>query len=296
MIIYEKPFLLWWGLSLFLFKLSSRRQLDFQLNVDGPEVLANLNRLARTKQQTRPVNDTLDYFLAGIGSPAVAGLRTKMVRRLIRMRALDSARLQGRFVTAVDGTGYLVFNYQHCPHCLTQQHGERTVYMHQVLEGKLLGPADTVISIASEFIDNRDRQDTPASASSDKVKQDCELKAFRRAAAGLRGEFPQLQVCFSGDSLDACGEGFQIAKDHNSSFVYVFKEGRLPALWQEFQALLKLCPEQEIEVTTAQGADQVYRWVKGWSHSLRRNQAAFSWEGDEKGSGVASGTKGRVWR
>jgi len=34
-------FLLWWGLSLFLFKLSSRRQLDYQLNTDGPEVLNN---------------------------------------------------------------------------------------------------------------------------------------------------------------------------------------------------------------------------------------------------------------
>src|SRR6266704_4649980 len=44
-IVYHKRFLLWWGLALFLFKLRSRRQLDFQLNGDGPEVLSNLNRL-----------------------------------------------------------------------------------------------------------------------------------------------------------------------------------------------------------------------------------------------------------
>ena len=76
------------------------------------------------------------------------------------MKVLDEARLQGRFVILIDGSGYLVFHYQHCDHCLTQRHGDTTVYMHQVLEAKLLGPAGTVFSIATEFIDNRDAQDT----------------------------------------------------------------------------------------------------------------------------------------
>ena len=51
LVIYHKRFLLWWGLSLFLCKLSSRRQLDYQLNTDGPEVLPNLNRLAGTGRE-----------------------------------------------------------------------------------------------------------------------------------------------------------------------------------------------------------------------------------------------------
>ena len=53
---YDAKFLLWWGLALFLLKLGSRRQLDFQLAGDGPFVLANLNRLAGTRQTGRPVN------------------------------------------------------------------------------------------------------------------------------------------------------------------------------------------------------------------------------------------------
>ena len=56
----------------------------------------------------------------------------------------------------IDGSGYLVFRSRHCDHCLTQRHGETTLYMHQVLEAKLLGPAGTVVSIATEFIDNSD--------------------------------------------------------------------------------------------------------------------------------------------
>jgi hypothetical protein len=72
LVVYHKRFLVWWGLSLFLCKLSSRRQLDYQLNTDGPEVLANLNRLAGTAQQSRPVNQTLEYFLEKIGSAPIA--------------------------------------------------------------------------------------------------------------------------------------------------------------------------------------------------------------------------------
>jgi hypothetical protein len=265
-VVYHKRFLLWWGLSLFLFKLGSRRQLDFQLNTDGPAVLDNLNRLADTEQETRPVNKTLNYFLGRIGTKSVAGLRTQALRRLVRMKVLDSARLQGYFVVAIDGTGYLVFRYPHCAHCLVQPHGAQTLYLHQALEAKLLGPADTVLSIATEFIDNRDLAGTAATASADERKQDCELKAFTRLGVQLRRDFPQLRLCFSGDSLFGCGEGFQIAKDCRAAFVYVFKSGRLPTLWEDFQGLLTLCPHQRVELVTPQGVRQVYRWVHDLSY------------------------------
>jgi hypothetical protein len=263
MVVYHRRFLVWWGLSLFLCKLGSRRQLDYQLNTDGPEVLANLNRLADTAQESRPVNQTLEYYLGKIGSAPVAGLRQQMVQRMIRMKALDAARLQGRFVVLIDGSGYLVFRARHCDHCLTQRHGDTTLYMHQVLEAKVLGPAGTVVSIATEFIDNRDVPNAPAGASPERVKQDCELKALRRLLAGLRAEFPQLRLCLGGDGLYACGEGFQVAKDYRCDYVYTFQPGRLPALWQDFRGLLRLCPDQRVEWTTPQGVRQVYRWVNG---------------------------------
>ncbi len=182
-VIYHKRFLLWWGLSLFLCKLSSRRQRDYQLNTDGPEVLANLNRLADTAQDSRPVNQTLEYFLEGTGSAPLAHLRQQMIHRLIRMRALDGARLQGRFVVLIDGSGYLRFPHRHCDHCLTPRHGETTSYRHQVREAKRRGPAGTVFSIATEFIDNRDVPAGPTGAGQERAKQDGERKALRRLLA-----------------------------------------------------------------------------------------------------------------
>jgi hypothetical protein len=261
LIIYSKRFMVWWGLMLFLPKLSSRRQLDFQLSDEDTNVLANLNRLAGSKQTTRPVNKTLENFLGGIRDHPVAVLRKKAVNRLIRMKVLDDARVQGRFLVAVDGSGYLSFRQKHCEHCLTRKHGETTTYMHQALEAKVGGPAKTVFSIGTEFIDNRDTAKSPAGSSEDRVKQDCELKALRRLMPKIRADFPQLRICLNGDALFACGEGFQIAKDNHCDYIYVFKQGRLPALWDDFQALLALDSNPPVEVWTAKDTRQEYRWV-----------------------------------
>ena len=260
MVTYHKRFLTWWGLMLFLLKLGSRRQLDYQLDAEGTQVLPNLNRLAATKQDSRPVNKTLDCFLRGIGEAAVAGLRQKAINRLIRMKVLEEARLQGCYLILIDGSGFLTFDHPHCEHCLTQKHGDTTTYMHQVLEAKLLGPDGTVFSIATEFIDNHDVKDTPQGAGAERVKQDCELKALDRLLPKLRKAFPRLRICILGDDLYCCGAGFQIAKDHDCDFIYVFKPGRIPTLWEDFQGLLSLQPGQYVEWTTPDQTQQVYRW------------------------------------
>jgi hypothetical protein len=259
-VVYHRRFLLWCGVLLFAGRLGSRRQLDFKYRERGTCVLGNLNRLAGTAQDSIPCNDTLDDYLALVGAGPVAGVRARMMNRLIRMRALDAARVQGCLVMAVDGSGYLVFRSRHCEHCLVKRCGEHTLYCHQVLEGKVLGPAETALSIASEFIDNRHLADTPAAAGEDKRKQDCELKASRRLLQAVRQEFPQLRLCLSQDALYACGAGFALGKDFKASQVIVFKEGSIPTLYREFQALLGLCPENRLEVHEG-GWRHEYRWV-----------------------------------
>jgi hypothetical protein len=263
LIVYDKRFLIWWGISLYLFQLGSRRQLDFDLDARGTEVLNNLNRLAQTQQETRPVHDTLDHFLGHTGAAPYAELRTRMLRRLIRMRCLDAARLQGRFVVALDATGHLAFRQPHCQHCLIYRHATHTSYLHQVLEAKLLGPAGLTLSMASEFIEN---SDSNAALSGETHKQDCELKALSRLLPQLRRDFPQLRMCLSGDSLYACGRTLQLAKDYHCNYVLTFKPGHMPAVWEDFQSLLKLCPQNTLERSTPEGVHRVYRWVHGLSY------------------------------
>lgn len=259
-ITYHPRFLLWYGILLFVGKLGSRRQLDFKYRLDGACVLANLNRLSGCSQDTLPCNDTLDDYLAPLPTSEAVNVRAQMMRRLIRMRALDDARVQGRLVAAVDGSGCLVFNSKHCDKCLTRQCGEHIRYSHQVLEAKILGPAETVFSLGTEFIDNSHLADTPPDAGEQKRKQDCELKASRRLVEGMRKQFPQLSLCLSMDALYACGAGFQLGKDFNVALVIVFKEGSIKTLWREFQTLLTLCPKNRLEVRE-DGWKHEYRWV-----------------------------------
>ena len=265
MIVYETRFLGWWGIQLYLLQLGSRRQLDFDLDARDTCVLHNINRLAGTDHDTRPVHDTLDHFLGHLRTDGFAGVRTKMVRRLLRMKALDGARLAGKPVVLCDGTGLLCFHRRHCDHCLVQRHEQATLYLHNVLEAKLLGPAGVVISVGSEFIENADAEKAQGK-SAERVKQDCELKAFDRLVPQLKEALPQTRIVLSGDSLFACGRVLQHCQENHWSYVLTFKKGHMPAVWADFEGLLQLCPENTLERTLPDGTRQVYRWARRLSY------------------------------
>src|SRR5262249_32002943 len=191
--------------------------LDYELRDGGPQVLDNLNRLAQTEQTTLPVHDTLDHFLGHVQLAGWERLRRQCVQRLVRMKALDAARLLGRPVLLLDATGLLCFHRRHCEHCLVQRHGSQTLYLHQALEAKLLGPGGIVVSRGSEFIDNADAGDTQGK-SAEQVKQDCELKALQRLLPRIKEEYPQLPFVLALDSLYGCGPVFALAQQLGWSF------------------------------------------------------------------------------
>jgi hypothetical protein len=257
---YSRRFLAWWGIALYLFQLGSRRQLDYELRDGGARVLANVNRLAETDQTTLPVHDTLDHFLEHVKRAGWERLRTQMVQRLLRMKALDAARLLGRPVLLIDATGLICFHQRHCDHCLVQRHGQQTLYLHHVLEAKLLGPEGVVLSLDSEFIENADAGDVKGRSAA-AVKQDCELTALGRLLPRIKKTYPQLPFVLAMDNLYACGTVFALAKRFQWSYVVTFKEGRTPALWQEFRALLPLCSENTLTQTWGDGRVQAFRWV-----------------------------------
>jgi hypothetical protein len=183
-----------------------------------------------------------------------------MVQRLLRRKALDAARLLGRPVLLIDATGLVCFRQRHCPHCLVQRHGSKTLYLHQVLEAKLLGPAGVVVSLDSEFIENADAGDRKGK-SAEQVKQDCELKALHRLLPRIKKAYPQLAFVLALDNLYACGPLFALAQELGWSFVVTFKEGRTPALWREYRALLPLCSENYLKRAWGDGRVQEFRWV-----------------------------------
>jgi hypothetical protein len=260
MVTYHRRFLCWWGLLLFGLGLGSRRSADNDLRDLESAILHNLNHLAGTDQDSLPVTKTLDHFIGHVGSQPFDQLRHEHNQRLIRMKALDDFRFRSDFIVNVDGTGYLSFSHRHCPQCLTQKHSSGvTSYLHPVLDAKLTSGTGLALSLASEFIENPPGR-TPTDYQDQ--KQDCELKAFERLAVTLKANFPQLHLCLNGDSLYGCGRFFAVCEEHHWHFVATFKEGRTPDLWQEFQALLKLSPQQKLTTTLGDKTRRVYRWVE----------------------------------
>jgi hypothetical protein len=275
-ITYGRRFLIWMGLMPFLLKLGSRRRLRFEL--DTPEALANLNALSRSTQETMAHSDTLNYFLGRVPAASLPLLRRKMVQRLIRMKALDHGRLMGCFLLVVDATGQLRFNQRHCPNCLEQKHGEKTLYFHNVLEAKLVTPDGLAISLESEFIENADPNAT---------KQDCELKAFTRMAGRLKKNYPQLSLCLCFDGLYANGTVMDICRQNHWKYFITFKEGSLPALWQEYQSLLALSPRNRKNHATDDGVRQTFAWVGQLEHvdDQKRRHRVNAFQCQEKHDG-----------
>ena len=271
MIVYHKRFLIWWGLMLFCLKLGSRRNLDFHLRDLELCMLENLNRLAETEQESLPVNKTLVHFLGHVGAGALADLRGQCMRHLIRQKVLDRFRFDGEFVLAADGTGFLTFKKRHCEHCLEHRNQSQTYYLHPVLEVKMVHPCGLALSMATAFIENPLPERTSAHSATltdyETVKQDCELKAFLRAAPELKKAFPQTRFCLATDSLMACGPVLSVCKQYAWSFVLTFKPGRTPALWEDFQGLLKLSPENAFIQILPDNTRQVFRWVNGLSYT-----------------------------
>lgn len=231
-IVYPRQFLLWEAMMAFLLKLGSRRQVRFEL--DSPEALENLNHLSGCHLDTLAHSDTLEHLLGHVRPEALMRLRRDMVRRLIRMKALDHGRLLGHVLVVLDGTGQLHFHQRHCEHCLEATFNGQTHYYHSILEAKLVTPQGLALSIGSEFIENADPHAS---------KQDCELKAFSRLAPRLKKDYPQLRLCFLGDALYANGTFLSICEENSWKYIITFKEGSMPAVWQEYESLRGLCPQ-----------------------------------------------------
>ncbi len=94
-------------------------------------------------------------------------------------------------------------------------------------------------------------------------KQDGELKAFYRLAARLKQRFPHLPLCLLLDGLFAGGPTFSLCERYGWQYLIVLQEGDLPAVQEEFQALLLEAPENHLRFQPAAQyqTEQAFHWI-----------------------------------
>ena len=240
------------GVLMFLCRLGARRQIAHMFRGNGP---SEAKFQALFDVETCPHGDTLNEAFSRVDPDQVQEVVTNMTSTLIRNKVLYRYRLLDRyFLIAIDGTGRLTFPERHCPNCMTVTHNGKTTYYHPVLEAKLVFPNGFAFSIMTEFVENPGEYPT---------KQDCELKAFYRLAKRLKEAFPRLPICLSLDSLFAGGPTMTICEDYSWKYMIVHKEGDIPYIHEEFEALLPLAPENHLTFHTGpqNKTRQDYSWI-----------------------------------
>jgi len=251
-ITYPLEGLLCAGVLMFLFRLGSRRQINYQMRDNGP---SQSKFEAWFEVENIPHGDTLNYGFKTLDADEVQEAICQMVERLIRKKVLYRWRLFDNFLIAVDGTGMLTFREKHCEYCLTKKlrNGE-TLYYHPILEAQLITANGFAFSIMTEFIENTDPLAT---------KQDCELKAFYRLAERLKKRFPRLPICLLLDGLFAGGPTFQLCEDYNWRYMIVLQDDDLPNVHRSYDVVLPFVPENHKRLLLGIQREivQDYRWV-----------------------------------
>jgi hypothetical protein len=244
---------IWWQIAMtFVCRNGSRNAFDGDRNAGQlPENMLQLcaqkweeERLGTRRTVTCSQNAT--RHASRVPVPAVAEILVAMVRRLMQMRLLESARLFGRWwLVAIDGT--------------LQDRGRNTpghvARYRYVVEAKLVGPQGTMFALMTEFVDVRD----PV-----RDKEDCELNAFRRLAKRLHHEFPRLPICLLMDSLYPVQCVFDLCEEYRWAFIVTLREGRQPTAWDEAVQTMGMNPSLVVQsCRKAEGGpvEQTLRWT-----------------------------------
>jgi len=244
---------IWWQMILtFLLRDGSRNAFDGDRNTGQlPENALQLcaqewdaKRLGERRTVTCSGNATRHASRVPVSD--VASLLVLMVRRLMEMRLLDSARLFGRWwMIAIDGT------LQDRGHA-TKEGEARYRY---VVEAKLVGPEGTMFSLMTEFRDMHDPL---------RDKEDCELNAFLRLSERLHAEFPRLPICLLLDGLYPVEAVFDRCAANKWKFIATHREGRQPTAWDEAVQTMMMSPSL-VSKDCRDGEDgrveQTFRWT-----------------------------------
>ena len=249
---YELAELITACIAMYVFKSGSRNAFNNQRK--EAKFKRNYEKLFHLKL---PHADTVNDIMRCLPEEVLEQLKNRMLNVLLEKRSLHQYRYQDTwFTVAIDGTGVVSFQEEHCSQCLhsTSKNG-KTSYFHNVLEAKLVTSNGFSISLATEWIEN---------PTNEYDKQDCERKAFIRLAGKLKNLFPRLPICLLVDGLYPYQAFFKTCLDNHWKFISTFKDGNLPSVWDEINDLLPTMPDNHRQIRRHDkntNLIQDYRWV-----------------------------------
>lgn len=162
---------------------------------------------------------------------------------LIRRKTFDDAKYFKKWLVLIDATQTYSGGRQINGNCLERHYknddGKETINYHtDILEAKLYLGNGRVVSLASEFIENSpDDKKRHLHMSQDKIKQDCELKAFKRLAEKLKKRYPRLPIILVADSLYAAENVMETCRNNRWDYIIRYKDGSIPSIAEEYESI-----------------------------------------------------------
>lgn len=186
---------------------------------------------------------TINEYFEKLEPEELQKVQQKQVYELIRRKTFDDAKFQKKWLVIVDGTQTYSGSRKLNDGCLERRFHKDTDeeiinYHCDVLEAKIVFGENLVVSIASEFIENNGEDaERQKLMSEEKVKQDCETKAFKRLAEKVKKAFPRLPVILLADSLYASEPVMNICHENKWDFIIRYKAGSIPNITEEYERI-----------------------------------------------------------
>ena len=199
---------------------------------NSEQAIANLSKICNQNLKEIPDWQTIQDVIEQLDYNEIDNIRKYMFKALIRSKMLDKFRYDGYIQLIVDATGLTALDYNLNGNCLTRTRDGKIKYYKYVLEAKVVF-FNMVISIDSEWIEN-------TNSNTEKEKQDCEVKAFKRMAPRIKSNYPKLKFIITGDALYATNPMMDICDNYNWKYIFNLKPDRLKEVASQFEGNIKL--------------------------------------------------------
>ena len=207
--------------------ITTMNEMTRKFNTD--KAIKNLSVICNQNLTEVPNWQTIQDVIEELDENEVRNIRKYIVKALIRSKMFDGYRYDGKFQLLVDATGVSSHDYNLNGNCLCRKiKGTNKIkYYKQVLEAKIV-VGKIVISLDTEWIEN-------TNMNTEKQKQDCEIKAFKRMAPRIKKEFPKMKFIITGDALYATTPMINICTDNKWDYIFNLKKDRLKNVYEEFE-------------------------------------------------------------
>ena len=215
---HKTTVLLMFGLFGFVFKLSSRREMNRELT--GPVIFEHLKKIF-PEIDSIPHADTLARLLENTNPKDIEAMHISLIKDLINKKKFKKLLIQDCLPISIDGAQKLYRDglrqdSMWCERQVGNPEDEKKQQYVYVLEANITFKNGLSIPLMTEYLY---RETNEALQSED--KQDNETTAFERMAERLKGYFPRLKMIFFMDALYAVQPVMEIL--HNNHWEYIIR-------------------------------------------------------------------------